>query len=265
MGRKGFIPQHTQDKMQKDKEERLGQTIYNTFGTLAKIVEYNGLTNIVVEFQDEYKYRITTTYSYFQKGWLPNPFDKEVCGVAYMGLGTWAKRNGEVNKIHDVWIQMIRRCYDKNTQQKSPTYKGCTVCDEWLCFANYEKWYKEHFYQIEGQRMCVDKDILFKGNKIYSPQTCCIVPNDINTLFIKSDKVRGDYPIGVRIAPNGKFQSCAGIKNLKCATFDTPEEAFYDYKKKKEQHIKEMADKYKDQIPQKVYNAMYNYQVDITD
>lgn len=68
MGRKGFIPIKTQEKMLRDKQERLGQTTYNTFGTLAKIVEYNSSTNVVVEFQDEYKYRITTTYNYFQKG-----------------------------------------------------------------------------------------------------------------------------------------------------------------------------------------------------
>ena len=116
MNQQKFMSKRVQEKIQKDREERLGQTIYNTFGTLAKIVEYNNSTNVVVEFQDEYKYRITTTYSYFQKGWLSNPFDKEVCGIAYMGLNTWAKRNGEVNKIHDVWIQMIRRCYDENTQ-----------------------------------------------------------------------------------------------------------------------------------------------------
>jgi hypothetical protein len=182
-----------------------------------------------------------------------------------MGEGTWAKSKGRVNKIHDIWIQMIRRCYDEKAQVKQYTYKGCSVCDEWLCFANYEKWYKEHLYQVEGQTMCVDKDILFKGNKIYSPETCCIVPMEINNQFIKNGKIRGKYPIGVRILTSGSFQSCSGIKHLKTRTFSTPEEAFYDYKQQKEDYLKQLADKYKGIIPQNVYDALYNYEVEIID
>ena len=44
-----------------------------------------------------------------------------------------------------------------------------------------------------------------------------------------------------------------------------PEEAFRAYKQFKEDYIKQVADEYKDKIPQKLYDAMYNYKVDITD
>ena len=87
---------------------------------------------------------------------------------------------------------MLSRCYSNKQQKRQSSYKGCTVCSEWLNFKNFSDWYESHFYQIEGQKMCVDKDILFKGNKIYSPQTCCIVPNEINVLFTKMSKEYGN-------------------------------------------------------------------------
>ena len=62
---------------------------------------------------------------------------------------------------------MLRRCYDEKYHQKEPTYIGCTVCDEWRYFLNFEKWYEDNWYDIEGETMCLDKDILVKGNNLY--------------------------------------------------------------------------------------------------
>ena len=47
--------------------------------------------------------------------------------------------------------------------------------------------------------------------------------------------------------------------------FETPKEAFKSYKTFKEQYIKQVADEYKDKIPKKLYEAMYNWKVEITD
>lgn len=47
--------------------------------------------------------------------------------------------------------------------------------------------------------------------------------------------------------------------------YNTQEKAFEVYKQFKENYIKEVADYYKDQIPQKLYDAMYKYEVDIND
>ena len=124
--------------------------------------------------------------------------------------------------------------------------------------------------------MNLDKDILKKGNKIYSPDTCVYTPQKINTLFIKSDALRGDFPIGVtRNGKKGYSATCyahSGINDKMenkvgeyLGTFRTPEEAFYAYKTFKEVYIKQIAEEYKPYIPEKLYNAMYNYEVEITD
>ena len=120
--------------------------------------------------------------------------------------------------------------------------------------------------------MCLDKDILFKGNKIYSPDTCVFVPNRINNLFTKRQNDRGEYPIGVYYHKS-KFNPQCSIyadfnkkyKQKHLGTFDTPEEAFHKYKKFKEQYIKEVAEEYKDLIPTKLYEAMCKYVVEIND
>ena len=87
---------------------------------------------------------------------------------------------------------MLRRCYDEKLHKKYPTYIDCKVCEEWLNFQNFAKWYYNNYYEIENEKICLDKDILHKGNKIYSPDNCVFVPNNINVLFVKSDKSRGD-------------------------------------------------------------------------
>ena len=130
----------------------------------------------------------------------------------------------------------------------------------------------DNYYEIDGQRMCIDKDILIKGNKKYSPQTCLVVPNNINVLFTKSDKTRGKCLLGVDFRKgSGKYRArCSvetdnGYKNITLGFYETELEAFNVYKNFKENHIKEIADKYKNQIPIQLYNALYNYKVEITD
>lgn len=113
----------------------------------------------------------------------------------------------------------------------------------------------------------LDKDVLIKGNKAYSPDACCFVSSEINNLFIKSDSKRGEYPIGVTKVKGGKYRAQI-VKNNKVVylgTFKTIEEAFQVYKTAKEQYIKEIADKYKNLIDKKVYQALINYKVEITD
>ena len=121
--------------------------------------------------------------------------------------------------------------------------------------------------------MELDKDILFKGNKIYSPNTCVFVNKTINCLFTKSNKIRGDLPIGVKLGKNNKYVSQYSyydfIKKKKIKKglgyYNTIEEAFNSYKIAKENNIKRVADYYKEKIPKKLYEAMYNYKVEITD
>ena len=168
---------------------------------------------------------------------------------------------------------MLERCYNEKNRHKNPTYKNCNVSKEFHNFQNFGYWDENNYYDIEGEKMCLDKDILVKHNKIYSPDTCVYVPNTINTLFTKNDSKRGTNPIGVSNYKNGKYVSQCNLinpktgksKNKYLGLYETQEKAFEVYKYYKEKNINEVADYYKGQIPQEVYDALYAYEVEIDD
>ncbi|HET8689672.1 MAG TPA: hypothetical protein VFM18_23950, partial [Methanosarcina sp.] len=90
-------------------------------------------------------------------------------------------------KAYNVWHGILSRCYSpKNTNYKNYGGHGVTVCDEWLVFQNFARWYLEQYSEPNWH---IDKDILVKGNKIYSPETCCIIPGELNTI-ISNKKTR---------------------------------------------------------------------------
>lgn len=167
-----------------------------------------------------------------------------------------------------LWHKIIERCHSEKWHKKRPTYIGCSVCEEWLLYSNFKKWFED---PINGYRKGyqVDKDILIKGNKVYSPETCCFVPPFINSLLTNRKRFRGAYPIGVFRRPNGKYfaEMTRYGKHKKLGDFFTIEEAFNAYKEAKEAYIREVAQDYFERglITQRVYNALLNYKIEITD
>lgn len=155
------------------------------------------------------------------------------------------------------------RCYEG----KYPSYINCYVNDYWHDFQNFAKFYVECPYRETGWQL--DKDILFKGNKEYGPETCCFVPADLNGYMKTNANRRGDYPIGVKLSylKNSYESRVRGFdgKQILLGKHATPELAFEAYKTTKENVIKEKAEFWKDQICPKVYQALLNFKVEITD
>ena len=242
-------------------EQRLGEIGYNTYGTPMKIIRYNKSADIDIEFQDEFHYiKQHQSYSNFRLGCIKNPYDKNICGVGYMGVGKYHSKysNGTHTLEYQNWISMIRRCYDPQRKNVYAAYYGsCETCEEWHNFQTFGEWYENNYYQVGNERMHIDKDILFQGNRIYSPETCLIVPQRINMLFVNKPNKRG-LPNGIRKAYSKYW---AKYNNEELGSFDCLNDAFAIYAKRKEQHIKQVADEYKQLIPVKLYNALYNYKV----
>ena len=119
-----------------------------------------------------------------------------------MGLiyGVGITENSEFNSRspqYQKWFDMIRRCYDPIYLNNKPTYRDCFVEDTLLYLQNFGEWYNENYYEIQGENIHLDKDILCKGNKIYSTENMVFVPEGINSLFTSRVNHRGDLPIGV--------------------------------------------------------------------
>ena len=259
--------------MGRNKINRTGEKNINNFGSEMVIIKYNNAHDIDVYFP---KYNYTARnreYGSFKKGNVKCPYDRTVFGIGYVGEGKYkVSENCKLTRAYNTWMHMLERCYDKKLHEKRPTYIGCTVSEEWHNFQNFAKWYYNSYYEIESQKMHLDKDILYKGNKVYSPNTCIFVPERINTLFTKRQNKRGESVIGTS-PKNGKYVVQCHLINPKTEEskqehlgyYNTQEKAFEIYKYYKEKNIKEVADYYKEQIPQILYNALYNYEVEIYD
>lgn len=250
------------------KDDRLNETRVNNDGEEMRIVRYGNCYDIDVQFVKDGTIVEHREYSAFKKGKIKNPMSPSVCGVGFIGKGRFKAhdKNGKPTKCYSAWHNMLKRCYDPKYQEKFSTYENCKVCKEWHNYQVFAEWYYEHYYEIENEKMNLDKDILCKGNKVYAPDNCVFVPQFINSLFVKRDKLRGKYYIGVYKDGN-KFEAQLTKDNRKIhlGTYSTPNEAFLAYKEAKEQYIKEIAEKYKDKIPCKLYEAMLNYKVEIDD
>ena len=263
--KKGLIKNPNLKIKSKLLKDRVGEINYNKYGTKMTIIEYKNYDNITIEFDDKNKTKLNTRYLYFKNGNLASLYDRTIVDVGYIGEG---KNHSTNEQEYNRWADMIYRCYDPYMINKNLTYADCFVCEEWHNFQNYYKWEEKEYYDIPNETMNLDKDILIKGNKIYSPDTCILVPHKINMLFVKADKIRGDYPIGVFWREDRhKYVSKISMNNktYTLGHYDTIDEAFAVYKQHKEDYIKEVADEYKDKIPKKLYNAMYKYKVEITD
>jgi hypothetical protein len=252
------------------KIDRTGETNTNKYGSKMTITEYKDANNMTVKFENGYE--TNAQYGDFKKGNIKNPYDKTLFGVGYLGEGKYSSRTNNIKNIQYIyWMSLFSRCYGKSELEKRPRYKNCIITEEWHNFQNFAEWFDNNYYTIDDEKMCLDKDILFKGNKIYSSNTCVFVPDRINTLFIKSNKIRGDLPIGVSISKNTNDNiflcRCNTLnKSVYLGHYSTPEDAFYNaYKPFKENYIRQVAEEYKNLIPQNLYEAMYRYKVEITD
>ena len=171
-----------------EKDDRLNEIGYNNNGERMTIVRYGNEKDIDVQFDDgvivEHR-----EYGNFKKGKIKNPYFPNIYGFGFIGVGDYKSvdENGKPTKCYDTWKHMHERCYDPKYQEKKPTYKNCKVCKEWNNYQEFAKWDNENYYEVGDERMALDKDILCKGNKIYSPETCVYVPQSINSLFVKRD------------------------------------------------------------------------------
>ena len=166
-----------------------------------------------------------------------------------------------------IWQSMIRRCYGPKEIQKHPTYKDCAVCDEWLVYSNFKRWFEgpENGYR-DGYQL--DKDIFSDGSKIYSPSTCCFIPHDINKLIIMDNRKNGTLPTGVRKQPHG-YQAFLSINGHPAylGHCKTKDEAFQLYIKNKAKHISNTALEYfnRGEITRRVYDGLLRFSQELTD
>lgn len=247
-----------------DREGKIYKTIYDE---KIKIINYLGYKRVLVEFLDEFHYQTWVNYDAILKGKIRNPFRKN----KYGGIRGEKELSRHYKHEFDIWWGILRRI---NEHDKFPLYKDVEICEEWYIFKNFIEWLKTQsnykYLKENNIRFEVDKDIKINNNKLYSPNSCYVVPNYINSM-VESKKSMfkgGKYPIGItvdkrqkniiyiaRVSEYGKKVEVGRSKVLR--------EAMYMYKKEKERYVKERATKAyeNNHITKECYDSLMNWRV----
>lgn len=188
-----------------------------------------------------------------------------VFGVGLNDVAFQVRVDGKIVWQYQLWKNMLGRCFDAKFKQQRPTYEDVTCCNEWLSFANFFEWVnKEVEYKGKPVGFELDKDIIVKGNKIYSPDFCSFVPTAVNSLLTDRSAARGELPVGVCFDKGrGKFKACLNCfgRQKHLGYYTTIESASFAYKVAKEAQIKIVATQYKDVLSPAVFESLMNWEV----
>ena len=257
------------DVKAKDIKSSIGtDTVYHSKNSgCFTITSYLDSYNIGIKFVNTW-YEMVAHLGNIKIGKVKDPYSPSVYSVGILGAKYPTKVNGVHTKEYVVWTHVLERCYSESLHLKHPTYEDCEVSEN---FKSYEYFYEWCNNQIgfSNQGWHLDKDLLIKGNKVYSEDSCVFLPPEINSLLIKSTASRGKHLIGVCWSNTNKAFVAKVSRNKAqqehLGFFNTELEAFNAYKEAKESFVKEQANKWKGKIDERAYNALMKYQVEITD
>ena len=163
----------------------------NNFGKCF-VIDYKGRNDVFVMFYDPVCV-VRCHLGTLNKGQIKNPLVPTFYGRGFMGIGKYGKSD---SRAFSLWRSVLERTCCLSFKERRPTYKNTSVCEEWLNFQNFAKWcYGQKLLNAKddkGSYYQLDKDLILKGNKVYSPETCCFVPPALNNLIrSKSTSARG--------------------------------------------------------------------------
>ena len=232
-----------------------------------KILKYNNSRNVVIQFLKT-GFETVARLDHIKSGEIKDPYSPSVCSVGISGTKYPSKVNGVTTKEYDLWNGMLVRCYSDNFKKKNPTYEGCEASENFKSYEYFYEWCQKQIgFNNEGWHL--DKDLLIKGNKVYSETTCVFLPQEINKILTKRTTSRGEYLIGIYWSKTHKAFKAQVGKNKGgreyLGLFNTELEAYNAYKIAKESFVKEQANNWKSQIDPRAHEALMKYTVNITD
>ena len=252
--KKGVHYSHFKSGCVKKPVERIGEIFTTNQGYKIEIINYRSNIDCDIKFEDSLILK-NRHYRNLISGSISHPFHKNVLNIGYKGIGCYDSTD---KKHYQKWMSMLKRCYSKNNNEKSKSYKTIEVCEEWHNFQNFAQWFEENY--IEGWEL--DKDLLSFDSKIYSPTSCCFLPNEINIFLKRSgnnhSSNKGVYPI--RNGYKAIIQKYG--KQIYLGFHNSLEKARKAYLNEKNKHKMELLEKYKDKLPDRTYNAILKFNVD---
>lgn len=193
------------------------------------VLRYENAKSVTIRF-DNTGHVKTVKACVIRTGNIQDPLARTLCGIGFFGIGEMTQTN--CKDAGNSWRSMISRCYSESYLRVKPTYRVCSVADDWHNFQNFARWYKENYPKDSGEYH-LDKDLLIVGNKIYSPESCIFIPQWLNSFMSGAMAIRGDWPIGVSFSKSHrKFESYCNYmgKRKHLGLHATPESAHLAWK-----------------------------------
>lgn len=254
---------------------KVGDTFPSTSCNTFTVIGVKNQENITIKFNDTQGYEVVVSSQTIRNGRVKNPYFPRLFNKGYFGNGKYKARigsssvNSKSTDEYRAWINMLSRCYDPNyigTKAGQMCYSGVQVTDSWLNFQVFAEWYCKELVAVELKspetKFVLDKDLLSPDVKIYSPETCCLIPEQLNIALIdklslnktrKLSTIRkcknGTYSVGVSL--NKKFTTFSGYK--------TEKECFDLYLRNKEKELNNSIENYKSIFNNEVYSALIAY------
>lgn len=250
------------------KKDRIGEKFKTYQGYEVEIIEYFNCQNSTVKFNDE---RGTTrkkvTIKELKSGSVKNLFRPDILGVGFYGEGIHkAKINGQMTKCYTTWFNILNRCYGSpSVNNRAKTYFDVFVCKEWHNYQVFAQWFIENYdFQTMNNTWNIDKDILCPTCKIYSPETCIFIPNEVNVVFKKNNESVVGLPKGV-YPKDGKYQSSISRfgKQYYLGFFNTIEEAHNIYVKNKKEYLVEVSKKWRGILSDRICDAIESFDINL--
>ena len=232
-----------------------------------KILKYNDSKNVEIRFLKT-GFEKSVELVRVRNGQVKDPYAPSVYGIGVSGTKYSITVDDVITKEYELWSSMLERCYSDTLKKRYPTYIGCEVSENFKYYEYFYEWCQKQI-GFGNQGWHLDKDLLVKGNNVYSEDSCVFIPSEINLVLVKSDKIRGKHPVGVHWSNSNKAFVAKVNKNKGkqeyLGSFKTETEAFKAYKKAKEAFVKEQANKWVGKIDPRAYNALMSYEVNIDD
>lgn len=251
----------------KTEKVKNGDLFATNQGCVCIVVDYQDSKNVRVRFLDKFNHEVIARLDHLRSGKVRNPYHPSLFGVGFVGVGDFkASENGKDTKEYTTWYNMMKRCYSREFLDGNPTYEGCKVCDEWHNFQSFAEWLtKQKNWGKAGYDL--DKDLKIIGNKVYGPDFCSLVPHEVNSVLGRKTfrKKKEEAPDGVSwdAAKRKYIAQCwnGNGKNIHIGRFDCKFQAHDLYKKFKERIVREVADRFKEDLDVCVYVNLSSYRL----
>lgn len=235
------------------------KTYTNNQGEEYEIIRFYDFNNILIMFSTS-KYNRFTSMTAIRNGQVRDPYYSGTITGGSLGIAFPPNAHKCSSPDYTRWKSMFDLAYD---------HIDIKICDYWKCYENFVPWFRARYYTIPDGYVNLNKDILRKHNDLYCPEYCCLVPSPIHKTMLRLNSAfqkKSNLPIGV-LTKRKKFITYISQygESKYYHSYDTAEEAFLAYKTIKEKYIKELANEYKSYLEPKVYQALMDYTIEITD